>query len=82
VLGLADMGRALEHDVLEEVGEARMPRLLVLGADVVPEVHRHHRREVVLRDDQAEAVGQAFIGELDRGDGHPAMLARQRAEGR
>ena len=63
VLGLADVPRALEHHVLEEVGEAGLALDLVLRADVVPEVDRDDGREPVLGDDQAEAVGEAFVGE-------------------
>ena len=70
VLGLPDVGRALEHHVLEQVREPGLARDLVLGADVVPDVHGHHGREVILRDDQAQAVGEALVGELDDGDGH------------
>ena len=54
---------ALEHHVLEEVGEAGLARDLVLRADVVPDVDRDDGREVVLGDDQAEAVGEALVGE-------------------
>ena len=56
--------------MLEQVGEAGLARDLVLGADVVPDVHGHDGREVVLGDDQAQAVGQALVGELDDGNGH------------
>ena len=78
VLGLPDVRRALEHHVLEQVGEAGLARDLVLGADVVPDVHGHDGREVVLDDDQAQAVGQALVGELDDGDGHAErILGRQ-----
>ena len=69
MLGLRDVARALEHDVLEKMGEARLAGLLVLRADVIPDVDGHHGREVVLRDDEAEAVGQTLVGELDRRDG-------------
>ena len=53
VLGFRDVPRALEHDVLEEVREARLARDLVLGPDVVPEVDRDDRRQVVLGHDHA-----------------------------
>ena len=61
VLGLGHVLGALEHHVLEEVREARLARLLVLGADGVPDVDRDDRGEVVLGDDQAEAVLEAVI---------------------
>ncbi len=70
VLRLADVRAALEHHVLEQVREAGLARDLVLGADVVPEVHGDHGREVVLGDDQAQPVRQALIAELDDGNGH------------
>ena len=69
VLGLADVRRALEHHVLEEVREAGLARLLVLRSDVVPDVDRHDRRQVVLGDDQAEAVREALVGEGNGGNG-------------
>ena len=80
VLGLLDVGRTLEHHVLEEVGEAGPARLLVLGADAVPEVDRGDGDEMVLGDDQAQAVGQALIAELDSGNGHAGMLAQRRGQ--
>ena len=70
MLGLADVRAALEHHVLEQVREAGLARDLVLRADVVPEVHGDHGREVVLGDDQAQPVRQALIAELDDGNGH------------
>ena len=70
VLGLGHVAGALEHDVLEQMREAGLARDLVLGADVVPDVDRHDRRQVVFRDDQAKAVGEAFVCEPDARDGH------------
>jgi hypothetical protein len=81
VLGLADVPRALEHDVLEEVGEPRLARDLVLGADVVPEVDRHHRGKVVLGHDDAQAVGQALVTEDDLRNGGWHVGPRGRAAG-
>ena len=77
VLSLADVPRALEHHVLEQVGEAGLALDLVLRADVVPEVHRRDGREMVLGDDQPEAVGQARLGEGNLGNEHPRMLAQR-----
>ena len=71
---LPTCARALEHHVLEQVGEAGLARLLVLGADVVPEVHGDDGREVVLGDDEAQAVGQALVAELDDGNGHAGLV--------
>ncbi len=62
VLGLGDVPAALEHEVLEEVGEAGLAGLLVLGADVVPEVDGHDGRDVVGRHDDAQAVGAGCAG--------------------
>ena len=47
--------------MLEQVREAGLARDLVLGADVVPDVDRHDGREMVLGDDQAQAVGEALV---------------------
>ena len=69
MLGLGDMSRALEHDVLEEVGETGLARHLVLRADVVPEVHRDDRREMVLCDDDPQPVVEMVVAECDLGDG-------------
>jgi len=49
---------ALEHQVLEQVGEAGAPGRLVLGTDVVPDVDRHDRRLAVGVHHHAQAVGQ------------------------
>ena len=69
---LPTLPTALEHDVLEQVGEAGLAGDLVLRPDPVPDVDRDDGREVVLGDDQAEAVGQALVGEGDDRDGHAA----------
>ncbi len=67
VLGLPDVARALEHEVLEQVREAGLAGLLVLGADRVPEVDGHDRREPIGRHDQAQPVLEAVLRELDGG---------------
>ncbi len=46
---------AVEHQMLEEMREAGRARLLVLGADVIPDVHRDDRRLVILVHDQPSA---------------------------
>ena len=56
VLVVADVLRALEQQVLEEVREARPPGPLVLRAHVVHEVDRHDRHGPVLVKDHAKAV--------------------------
>jgi hypothetical protein len=58
--------RALEHHVLEQVGEAGSSRIFVRGADVVPQIHRDERQPVVFRKDYLEAVRQRVLLELDR----------------
>ena len=63
VLGLADVAGALEHHVLEEVGEPGLARPLVPGADVVPDVDGGHGCERVGGHDQAQPVAETLIGE-------------------
>ncbi len=70
MLGLADVGGALEHDVLEEVREPRLARDFVLRADVVPEVHGDDGGKVIFSQDVAQAVGQPLIGKANHGGGH------------
>ena len=65
VLGLRDVAAALEHEVLEEVGEAGLAGLLVLRADVVPEVDRDDRGDPIGSDDDAEAVVEGALAEAD-----------------
>ena len=65
--------RTLEHQVLEQVCEARAARLLVLRSDVVPEVHGDDRAPVVLVDQDRQAVGQHV---LRIGDVHCAPIQR------
>ena len=69
VFGLRDVARALEHDMLEQVREAGLAGDLVLGADVVPEVDRHDRCEMILRHDDPQAVGETLVTERDLGNG-------------
>ena len=59
--------RPLEHHVLEEVRETGAPRLLVLRADVIPDVDRHGRNGVVLVEDHVEPVLQLVVLGLDVG---------------
>ncbi len=60
---------AVEHQVLEEVGEAGLAGLLVLRADVVPDVEGDDGRLVVLVDDQGQAVveDEFLVGDVDLG---------------
>ena len=52
-----------EHQVLEEMREAGAARPLVLGADVIPDVHGHDRHVMILVDDHVETVGERALGE-------------------
>jgi hypothetical protein len=63
--------RAVEHQVLEQVGEAGAARRLVLAADVVPEVDRDDRGLAVGVHDHAQAVGQGelLVGDRDAAGG-------------
>jgi hypothetical protein len=56
---------AAEHEVLEEVREAGLAGLLVLGPDVVPDVDGHDGGLVVFVDDDGEAVVQHEFLERD-----------------
>ena len=69
VLHLADVRRALEHHVLEEVGEAGSSRRLDGGADVVMDGDGDGGDQVVGGDDDAEAVveGPGGDGEVQGG---------------
>ncbi len=57
-----DLRGALEHQVLEEVSQARTALDLVAGTDVVPEADRGDRGQVVLGEDHPQAIGQAVLG--------------------
>ena len=52
---------AVEHQVLEEVREAGLARLLVLRADVIPHVHGGDGRLVVLVHEERQAVLQGVL---------------------
>ena len=53
-----DVLRALEHHVLEQVREPGAARLLVLRADVIPDLGVHDRRRVIFEKDDLQPVGQ------------------------
>ena len=69
---------AVEHQVLEQMSETGAARPLVLGADVIPDIHRDDRRLVILMDDQGQPVGQheALKGNVE--GGRRGFLGRQR----
>ena len=56
---------AFEHQVLEQMREPPLVALLVLGTDVIPEVHRHDRQVPGTADDDVEAVGKGGLGETE-----------------
>lgn len=61
VLAAGDVARALEHQVLEEVGEAGAARRLVPRAHVDPEVDGHVGHAGVRGDDDAQPVGKGLL---------------------
>jgi hypothetical protein len=69
--------RALEHQVLEEMREARAAGRIVLAADPVPDLHRHRAQARHRQADHAQAVGQAAVGQGQRRQRH-----RRRRPGR
>jgi hypothetical protein len=68
--------RALEHQMLEKVGEARFAGRLVGRADLVPDHLRYHRGAVVGDHHDLHAVGQLEGGRRLRGDGLRAGARR------
>jgi len=56
-----------EHQVLEQMRETRFAGLLILGTDVVPNVHRDDRRLVVFVHEQRQPVFQheLFVRNID-----------------
>ena len=49
---------ALEHHVLEQMGKAGAPRLLILGTHMVPDIHRRQRQGIILMQDNLQPVRQ------------------------
>ena len=66
-LAHADVFRALEHHVFEEVGEAGASAPFVLGAHLVRHGDGVDRGVVVFGDDDAQSVVEPGVGELDLG---------------
>ncbi len=58
VLRLLHVGAALEHHVLEQVGEPGSAGPLHPAAHVVPDIDGHDRGRVIFGHDHAEAVGE------------------------
>jgi hypothetical protein len=64
-LAFLDVSRSLEHQMLEEVGEPRVSRLLACRADVVPDVDGHDWNRVILVQDHVQAVWQRELRVTD-----------------
>ncbi len=62
--------RTVEHQMLEEVGEAGAALGLILGADMIPDGDGDDRRFAVLVHDNAQAVGkrELLVGNVDLPD--------------
>ena len=58
---------ALEHQMFEKMGDARLARRIVGGAVAIPDHMRDDRRAVVGNDDDLEAVFQSEMGDLRSG---------------
>ena len=71
-----DLVGALEHQMFEEVGDARGTRRLVGGADLVPDHLRHDRRAMIRDHQHLQAVLEGELADplhglrAVRGDGH------------
>src|SRR5208282_438415 len=63
-----DVLGALEHHVLEQMGETGASRGLVRGADVIPNVYSHQRQAVIFRENHFEAVIELIALELQLGN--------------
>jgi hypothetical protein len=68
-------GCALEHEVLEKVGETRRARPLVAGADTIQDLHGHDRVARILLHEQAEPVVERGLDDLE-------LYRRRRRAGR
>ena len=55
---VVEMFAAVEHQMLEQVGEPRPPRFFIFRAHMVPNVDGHDRRLVVLVHEQRQSVFQ------------------------
>src|SRR5207253_4441404 len=66
---------AFEHQVLEQMREARPTRYFILRADVIPDIHRDDRNAMILVDQHVEAVRERVLRE---GNVHQATSARSR----
>ena len=82
VVSLADVLRALEHQVLEEMRESRLAGRLDPASDVVRHVDRHEGDSALRRHDDREAVREAFDVKRNfeiQGRGDDVLLGETRA---
>ena len=70
---------AIEHQVLEQMGETRLARLFVFGANVIPDVHGHDRRLAILMHNQREPIRQDKFRVRDFNGIRGAFLRGERA---
>ena len=63
----------LEHQVLEQVGEAGAALRIILAANAVPDLDRDVGRRAINRADHPQAVGQHALAILDRRGGRQAV---------
>ena len=69
---------ALEHQVFEEVGDARFARRIVGRAVAVPDHVGDDRRAMIGNDHDVEAVGQGEIRDLRRGRREDVIAVRSK----
>jgi len=61
---------ATEHQVLEQMGKAGLARLLVLRAHVVPGIHSHDGRLVILVHQNGQPIIENKLRVANVGDGN------------
>ncbi len=74
-----------EHHVLEQMRETALPRRLIRGAHVVPDVDRDLRQPVIFAEDHRQPVRELVLLELDLDVGGVRPKRRkseERTEGR
>ena len=81
VLALADVGRTLEHHVLEKVGETGAAGSLIAAADVVGDINRIYRRGVVGHQNYAQAVIELGVAQFELRQ-FQIVIARRSVQGR
>ena len=73
---------AAEHEVFIEVSEAGLAEVLILGADVIPDVDGHDGRFVVFVNDDGEAVveDKLLVRDIDLSENAGSSKTRQPAK--